>query len=229
MTGSLTTIAIASLIGSIHCAAMCGPLVALHGGARTLRLAVIHSLGRLTTYCAIGALAGGLGKAIDRAGELAVVQHAATITAGIAIVGWGAFQLAGQLRATPTAARPTTTFGDALVRIRTTRGAAVRAWLIGVLTGLLPCGWLWAFAVSAAGTGSPLDGITVMVAFWLGTVPAMLGVLTFGGPIVMWLRRRLPIVTALVVVAIGIATLARRWDAVGGTAQAPACHGEHAR
>ncbi|TMQ22619.1 MAG: hypothetical protein E6J90_12105 [Deltaproteobacteria bacterium] len=78
-----------SLAGSLHCVAMCGPLVGLHGGARSLRLALIHALGRLTTYGALGALAGLVGSAVDVAGHLAAVQHVAAIVAGGAIVGWG--------------------------------------------------------------------------------------------------------------------------------------------
>src|SRR5690606_18807129 len=51
-----------------------------------------------------------------------------------------------------------------------------RAALLGVSTGLLPCGWLYAFALSAAATGSARDGALVMAAFWLGSVPALVGV-----------------------------------------------------
>src|SRR5689334_18330620 len=58
----------ASAVGSIHCMAMCGPLVGLHGGAKSMRLAITHSLGRLTTYALLGAAAGLLGGALDLAG-----------------------------------------------------------------------------------------------------------------------------------------------------------------
>jgi sulfite exporter TauE/SafE len=101
----------------------------------------------------------------------------------------------------------------------------MRAWLTGVLTGLLPCGWLWAFVVMAAGTGSLAGGGLVMLAFWLGTVPAMVGLLTFAGPTLARIRARLPALTAIALIVMGLGTLAYRWrDAGAGQVTAPHCH-----
>jgi hypothetical protein len=67
-----------------------------------------------------------------------------------------------------------------------------------------------------------------MALFWLGTVPAMTGMLALGGPLLVAVRRRLPLVTALVLVALGTATLAVRWRDAGAAQVAhPSCH--HAR
>ena len=79
-----------------------------------------------------------------------------------------------------------------------------RALLTGLLTTLLPCGWLYAFAITASGTGSPLWGAVTMAAFWFGTLPIMLSLglsfQVFTGP----LRKRLPLVTSLLLVAVGL-------------------------
>jgi sulfite exporter TauE/SafE len=224
MTALLPGILIASLVGSVHCIAMCGPLVGLHGTARTLRLALVHALGRLTTYVGLGALAGLLGRALDLAGRLGQIQHVAAIVAGAVIIGWGLYTIAVALGWRHEVQLRAVLFRRGLVQLRAHR-PATRAWLVGVLTGFLPCGWLWAFVVSAAGTASPLAGGVVMAVFWLGTVPAMTGVLTIGGPVVDWLRRRLPIVTALVLIGLGVGTLAWRWSDAGvqGVAH-PSCH-----
>ena len=94
-----------------------------------------------------------------------------------------------------------------------------------MLTGFLPCGWLWAFVVAAAGTGSALGGALVMAVFWLGTVPAMTGVLALGGPAAIWLRRRMPAVTAIALIVLGLGTLAMRWtDAGAPQVTHPRCH-----
>ncbi|MBS1120567.1 MAG: putative rane protein [Deltaproteobacteria bacterium] len=224
----LPAILLASLVGSVHCVAMCGPLVGLHGGVRTLRLALVHAVGRLTTYVVLGMLAGLLGRALDLAGDLAVVQHAATIVAGAVIVIWGGYQLAIALglggAGSTSRSSSASAFAGGLVRIRSRRPAA-RAWLIGVLTGLLPCGWLWAFVIAAAGTGQVLSGGLVMAVFWLGTVPAMTGVLTIGGPVIAWLRQRMPVVTAAALIVLGLGTLATRWHDAGATGVShPSCH-----
>jgi sulfite exporter TauE/SafE len=224
MTVLWATILLSSVAGSLHCVAMCGPLVGLHGGARSLRLALVHALGRLTTYAALGAIAGLIGGALDVAGHLAAVQHVAAIAAGVVIVGWGVHAIAiarGWLRVAGTSPA---LFQRGLVQLRARR-AISRAWLVGVLTGLLPCGWLWAFVVSAAGTASPWRGAAVMAVFWLGTVPAMTGVLAVGGPMIARIRRRLPVVTACVLIALGLVTLAARWRDAGETGvTTPHCH-----
>ena len=224
MTALWATIFASSLAGSLHCIAMCGPLVGLHTGARSLRLALVHAMGRLTTYAALGALAGLVGGAVDMAGHLATVQRGAAIAAGIVIVGWGMRTIAIARGWVTTSGSAPVLFQRGLVQLRNRR-AVSRAWLIGVLTGLLPCGWLWVFVVSAAGTGSPWTGAAVMSVFWLGTVPAMTGLLAFGGPIIAWARRRLPVVTAIVMIALGLVTLATRWPSTGASGvTAPLCH-----
>jgi sulfite exporter TauE/SafE len=226
----LEAIFVASVIGSLHCVAMCGPLISLHGGAHSLRLAIVHALGRLTTYGVLGLLAGAVGRALDLAGDLANVQRTATIVAAVAIVGWGSVQIATALgwwapRSRAGAPSPAGwQLGRGLLQIRK-RQPTLRTWLVGVLTGLLPCGWLWAFVVSAAGTASPWAGAVVMAVFWAGTVPAMTGMLTLAGPMIQRVRRRLPVITGVVLIALGLGTLATRWTDAGtrGIA-APSCH-----
>jgi sulfite exporter TauE/SafE len=221
----LGAILLGSLLGSLHCVAMCGPLIGLHGGAQSARLALVHSLGRLVTYVVLGILGGLVGRAVDLAGNLAVVQHAATIVAGVVIVGWGGVALATALGWRRAGNRGgSRAFASGLVSIRS-KPPATRAWLTGVLTGLLPCGWLWAFVVAAAGTGSPFEGAAVMGVFWLGTVPAMLGVLTIGGRVLARLRARMPAITAATLLVLGLGTLALRWGAAGGKqVTKPSCH-----
>lgn len=101
------------------------------------------------------------------------------------------------------------------------RSATARAATLGALTTLLPCGWLYAFVVTAGGTGSAVAGMLVMLAFWTGTLPMLLslgmGVQRAAGP----LARRLPLASAVLLVAIGLLSIA-------GKLHAPAGHGQHA-
>jgi uncharacterized protein len=210
-----------SIVGSLHCLAMCGPLVGLHGGARTMQLAFTHSVGRLTTYVVLGAAAGLVGSAVNLAGQLGDVQRAATIVAAVLIIGMGVYQVVGTRRGRPPGRSP---FSAALVRIRP-KSAVKRSYLIGTLTGLIPCGWLWAFVIAAAGTGSVLWGAATMFAFWIGTVPAMVGLLRTTGPLLARVRARMPAVTAVALIAVGVGTLALRWHDAGITqVETPHCH-----
>ncbi len=223
-----------SILGSVHCVAMCGPLVGLQGGMRSVRLAAFHSAGRLVTYTIIGALAGLAGNVLDLAGRLGNIQRLATLLASATIISWGVVALVRATRKrapTPYARSTATAFSSALVQIRTrsARSPARMMWLLGIITGLLPCGWLWAFALTAAATGSPGAGALVMFVFWLGTVPAMVGVLGLAGPVLARVRARMPLLTALALIAIGLATLGMRWrDAGQGQVETPHCHCERA-
>jgi sulfite exporter TauE/SafE len=224
MTALFATILASSLVGSLHCVAMCGPLVGLHGGVSSLRLALVHALGRLTTYAALGALAGLVGGAVDLAGRLAAVQQVASIVAGAIVLAWGVRAIAVARGWLQVGGAGGAWFQRGLVQLRGRR-AISRAWLIGVLTGLLPCGWLWAFVVSAAGTANPWTGAGVMAVFWLGTVPAMTGLLAFGGPLLVRIRRRLPMISACILITLGLVTLGMRWRDAGPTAvTTPHCH-----
>jgi sulfite exporter TauE/SafE len=240
----LATVLASSLVGSVHCAAMCGPLQGLYldaslaGGARWRR-PLAHAGGRLGAYVTLGAIAGGVGAAVDLAGSLGDVQRAAMIVAGAMLVAWGAMALASALGApvpSLSSLRPRV-FQRGVVQIRRRR-PTVRAALLGLLSAALPCGWLWAFVVVAAGTGSVLAGALVMSTFWLGTVPMMVGLGAFAAPIVRRIGARLPFVTAAALIAMGIFALqarvpmlhagATRADSAGGVPTEPACHADGA-
>ena len=70
-------------------------------------------------------------------------------------------------------------------------------WATGLLTALLPCGWLYLFALFAAGTGSWLSGSVVMIAFWLGSVPALVAVVMSTKLLTGRLRQFVPVAVAL--------------------------------
>lgn len=208
------SILLASLLGSVHCAAMCGGFVCLYAGeTRTATSHAAYNGGRLVSYLFAGAVAGALGSGLDRAGMLLGVGRFAAIVSGILLVLWGAtlaLKALGvrlSLGEGPSVAQRV--LGPLLARTRT-RPAAVRAGAIGLLSTLLPCGWLYAFVATAGGTGSPASAMLVMFVFWLGTLPAMLavgwGLQRLTGP----LRSRLPLVTAVAVMAIGTLSILGR-------------------
>jgi hypothetical protein len=85
-----------------------------------------------------------------------------------------------------------------------------RALTIGLLTALLPCGWLYAFAIIAAGAGTALGGAAVMAAFWLGTVPILVSLGVGVQALTGTLGRRIPLVTAILIVLLGLYTVGGR-------------------
>ena len=215
MAALMLTVLGMSLLGSLHCAGMCGALVAFACGApepgrsRT-GLHVLYHGGRLVMYCLIGALCGLAGAAFDIGGALVGVQRAATFTAGGVMILFGIvallqhtnfrmphFQLPGPINRWVMQAQ----------RGAATLKPAPRAATIGLLSGLLPCGWLWFFALMATGTGNPLWGAAVMAAFWLGTVPVLLSVGVGTQWLARWLGKAVPVVTSVAIIIVGLFTL----------------------
>jgi sulfite exporter TauE/SafE len=221
MIGWLAAVAGASLLGSLHCAGMCGGFVGCLAGsagygaergsvARRVRLHGAYHIGRLVGYLALGAAAGTLGAGIEKTAWLAGVRGAAPIICGGLIV---LFALAALARAlgmrTPHFAPrgASRAIASVLSRLRD-RGPAIRGGALGLLTALLPCGWLWAFVATAAGTGTTAGGIATMAAFWLGTVPILAGLGLGADRLWRPLRARLPLASAALLLAVGFATAA---------------------
>ena len=234
MIALLSSLFVAALAGSPHCAGMCGGFVAFYAGqgeGRRLPAHAAYNGGRLVSYALLGAVAGLLGASVERMGATVGVSRAAAILAGALMVLWGASAIATSLGARlpklpgswPGGAR----FAAALRALRG-QPPPVRALAIGLLSALLPCGFLYVFVAAAAATASPLRGALVMTAFWAGTVPMMAGVGLAAQSLLGPLRRRLPIVTAAALVVIGLLAMAGRLGLPTPLPVADCCEPRHA-
>ena len=171
---SFGSILLASLIGSPHCGAMCGGFAAIAGSSATPGIALYNG-GRLLTYCLLGMIAGVLGRALNMGGEFLGFSQAAALFVGIVMIGIGVRQI-GLTYKPSKELRPsklvTLIEGKylAIMKVFASEAPYRRAFLLGALSTLLPCGWLYSFATLAASTGSVEGAIGVMFVFWLGTL-----------------------------------------------------------
>lgn len=196
MFAALASAFAAGLVGSPHCVGMCGGL-ASSGPS--------WHLGRLLTYLGLGAGVAGVG---------AVLPGPVWLPSAIAavFVVLVAAQLAGLKVRLP---------GHGLF-LRLGRLARRSPLLLGVASGFLPCGLLYAALGMSLGTASPLEGAALMVCFWGGTLPLLAGA-------ALGLRRLVrrapgPLIGALVLV-LGLGTLAWRLPTEAPPADAAeACH-----
>lgn len=217
--GMLGAVLTASLAGSGHCAGMCGAIMAFAVGAgedgvRTrARAHVAYHAGRLVTYTLLGAAAGALGAVVDLGGSAAGVQRVAAAVAGALMITAGVSMLIKR-GASARLHIPVPARWQRLIerghRLAFTLPPTQRALVIGLLTPMLPCAWLYMFALVAAGSGSPILGAAVMAVFALGTMPVLAllgaGLQTMLAP----LRKRMPAITALLIIITGLVSLAGR-------------------
>jgi hypothetical protein len=210
------TVLAASLLGSAHCAGMCGGIALVacgeDRGTRLLRQAGYHG-GRLASYAVLGAVAGLVGSAVDDLGVLAGVQRVAAIAAGATIAVFGVVAiLRGFGWRVPSAGVPAPLVRMAQsVHARTLRlPPAWRGVPLGLATPLLPCGWLYAFAAIAAGSGSIAVGALVLAAFWLGTLPALVVATAGARFVVARFGRAAPVLMGVAMCAVGVHVAASR-------------------
>lgn len=220
----LGAVILASLAGSTHCLGMCGAFVTLAVAAPDARpvspwrLQAAYHLGRLATYTAVGALAGALGTGLDTGATLLGVQNLAiTISASlVALFALSKLAVLSGFRV-PGFRPPAAWTGlvEKLHRVAWGMRPTPRAGAIGLLTTLLPCGWLYAFVAVALGAGSPARAALVMAAFWVGTVPVLAAL---GAGVRRFARvpgLNLPVATTVVLLVASVATLAGRGRLLG--------------
>lgn len=201
MLGLAAAILSASFLGSMHCVGMCGPMALWASGlSRTdikkssfFSRIIAYHLGRLITYMLAGAIAGTLASIATVGGQLFGWQQTAAKATGLLMIILGITRLMDlwQRRELGPKKRsngsPYLLLSERLHRfsnVITTRLAslrprisvlpeAIRPLAIGIVSTLLPCGWLYLFVLVAASTSTPTNASIVMGAFWLGTLPAL--------------------------------------------------------
>lgn len=224
-----------------HCLAMCGPFVsaasladgAVCGSGSGSRHAVRRSgvfqaayhAGRLGTYALLGAALGLLGKVgalSSLTGPFSPVSltRFLKLSAGVAMLLMGAFLLVAWVRGRsarlpePTAGLASLPwFGRTVARLARSGGG----WglPLGALMGLLPCAPLLPVELAALSTGEPLFGALTMLAFGIGTVPALAGFGAASGLLSARARGWFAPLAAAAVVVLGAVTVAQGLALVG--------------
>ena len=213
---------ITGFLGSGHCLGMCGGIVtalSLSAPGRTSGplFHLLYNSGRMVTYGLIGLLVGWLGSlmAYTSAFEgitqwLLVASDLFIIMIGLGTAGalrrFNIMQLefAGPVHSLTTAVKGLRKLAPALASLP-----------LGIVFGFLPCGFLYAMAITAAQTASPTRAALVLIFFGLGTVPALL---TFGSA-AQWLGSRargwMLRGAGIMVILMGLVNLLRHLQIIG--------------
>lgn len=177
---SIVTIAFLGSFG--HCIGMCGGIVLAYS---TIKIEpksskvsqgaahLLYSLGRVFTYTILGAVFGALGGVVvfsnTANGILLIVAGVSMVLAGLSLMGKIKF-----LTLIEHSFSSSSFYKDIFKKVLNSKSNG-SFFILGMLNGLLPCGFVYFFAITAASTASPLYGALVMMLFGLSTIPAMFG------------------------------------------------------
>lgn len=197
------------LAGSLHCVAMCGPLmlaIPFADRKQIIRESLLYQGGRMTTYGMLGLFFGLLGKGIAVAGfqqALSILAGAVLIVAAFFAAEWerAALAVPGMRQLTQWVRQQ---LGQ-LIR-QNTAGAA---WGMGMLNGLLPCGLVYAAIAGAISTTSGWEGSLFMLLFGLGTLPLLFLLMSGGQRFSPVWRKKLRLIQPALLLLAGALLLSR--------------------
>lgn len=193
------------LLGSAHCFGMCGGIAAAMGAGsiepgdskwQALGKALFFNLGRIGSYALLGAIVGTLVGSVGHIVELKqwalwlrLLTALMIFLIGLQYVtnksylGWlerGGGKLWYKL--------------TQMMRVkRSSKTASFPLWntfRTGLLWGWLPCGLVYTVLLTAAASGETLPAALIMLAFGVGTLPALTSI-TVAGPLLSQLRSSL--------------------------------------
>lgn len=223
MSDSLIYMAfVTGLLGTGHCIGMCGGLVSALSLSEAGRQGgwffhLLYNLGRISTYTFIGAVVGWLGSALAYTDRFKMVTRSLLIGSDVFVilVGLGTAGLFTWLNVSKLDfPGPMKAMTVAVVGLRRLP-PAISALPLGLLFGFIPCGYLYAVAITAAQSASVATGALMLFAFGLGTAPSLL----LFGSAAHWLSGRARTwmlrIAGLVVAGMGVINLTKHMRMMG--------------
>ncbi len=204
----------AGLLGSAHCLGMCSGISGLFAVGATVAsfktqvpLAIAYNVGRVLSYAFLGITVAAVGGAAvgampGLAGPVRLASGLLIIVVGLQVAfNWrllAPIEKVGAViwnRLTPHA--------RGLIPATTVLSAAG----LGLIWGWLPCGLVYGALLLAATTADPVGGGLVMIAFGLGTMPAMVLSGLSAARVSAFIGRN-RVAAGLLIAVLGVATMA---------------------
>lgn len=187
-TSSYLVAFLMGLFSSMHCIGMCGSIIgtltlSLNPNIRNNKKLLLpfifnYNFGRITSYTIAGAIAGIVEAILTmHVGEthghrtLQLLSAAIMASAGLYIAGWFP-RFAYIEKAGLHLWKMIEPYGRKLIPVKN----RTQAYLFGMVWGWLPCGLVYAALALAATAGDVRKSALTMLAFGIGTLPAVMGV-----------------------------------------------------
>lgn len=182
---SLLSAFLIGVAGSVHCIGMCGGIVTALGfsapkGANQSPYYIAYHSGRIISYSVAGALTGGLGQLFSH--QLQAGLNILQIISGVFLLLL-AFYIGNWWRGLMVIEsvgqkiwRHIAPFSKKLLPLK----HPAYALPYGLIWGWLPCGLVYSTLSWSLASGSAFSGALVMLAFGLGTLPALVALTKSG-------------------------------------------------
>lgn len=195
------------LMGGVHCIGMCGGIssaLGLSDGSGHYRKIVAYNLGRISSYtlmgCFVGLATGWLqGQWVGFASVMRISANVLLILMGLYLANWW-LGLTHIERLGHHLWKHIQPLGRRFLPIQHTAQAV----LLGMLWGWLPCGLIYSALVWTATAGDAYQSGLLMLAFGVGTLPAMLATGLFAQQLRRQLQRKLyRVMAGLLIIGFG--------------------------
>ena len=196
------------LMGSLHCAGMCGPIalsLPLYGNSFSTKIigGIMYNIGRTITYGIMGAIFGSLGQGLSLVGFQQWISVAMGALMIISVI------MPSLFKNTNSGNIPIASWVRKSIQRLFVKKSFGGLFFIGLLNGLLPCGLVYVAIAGAIGTGDTLTGTIFMVLFGLGTLPLMFAISIVGNIMSFSVRNKINKLIPVLVVVIGIIFILR--------------------
>lgn len=200
---------LAGLAGSVHCVGMCGPLALSlpfnRFSASSKWVAImLYNVGRVIAYSLIGLLVGLVGRGINWFG---LTQIISILLGSIILISLIA----------PKLIKPSginfpswiNKYPIYALQVLVKKQQVGWMFLVGLMNGFLPCGLIYMAVATALVAGTVGNAVLFMMAFGLGTIPAMILLVAVAQKISLVKRARLQKIIPFVTLLIGLVLILR--------------------
>jgi sulfite exporter TauE/SafE len=200
-------------VSSLHCAGMCGPFMfALPlrsvSPVRRGALVSLYHGGRIFTYGLLGLVFGIAGRRIQLAGW----QQWFSIGLGISILLGVLLKFACRRNFQPSFMQKYFSLISRLLTSLWTRPGGTPYFVLGMVNGLLPCGMVYIAVAASIASGSAVSGIAYMLSFGIGTLPMLIGIVSFRFLLRPSVRTGMKNIVPLMTACLGLLLLLRGLD-----------------
>lgn len=209
---SIGAVFLVGLLGGVHCLGMCGSIVGvmtsqLPKGGSLWSFHLAYNAGRILSYTLAGLLVGEIGQAGLLLRDVVPIQHLLFALSSLMLIALGLYLAGiwGAVRYIENVGGVLWRYIQPLSRSLFPIVSPVRAFLLGMLWGWLPCGLVYSVLLTALASGHALNGALIMLVFALGTLPNLLLIGLFWKQSRLWVQsKRVRLVAGLIVIAFGV-------------------------